>query len=179
MKGIVFNVLNEMVDEKFGLEMWDKLLDKVQPDSEGIYTGVGSYEDSELVALVVGLSELTGIEVPVLIKEFGKYTLYKFKEFYPKFFEQDDLRSFLQVLDGVIHVEVRKLYQEAYTPQIEYSEPDENTVKLVYKSKRKMCHLAEGLIESSGDVFNEKIEVEQTQCMHDGAENCHIMIHFK
>jgi hypothetical protein len=53
MKGIVFTTLNDMVEEKFGLETWEALLDKVHPESKGVYTAGGTYKDAELISYVM------------------------------------------------------------------------------------------------------------------------------
>ena len=55
MKGIVFNILNEMVEEQFGMAAWDGLLDAV--GSEGIYVATETYPDEELLALVAAAEQ--------------------------------------------------------------------------------------------------------------------------
>ena len=52
MKGIIFSALNQVVEEKFGLEMWESLLEEIQPDSDGIYLSGEGYPDEELFAFV-------------------------------------------------------------------------------------------------------------------------------
>jgi predicted hydrocarbon binding protein len=38
--------------------------------------------------------------------------------------------------------------------------------------------LAEGLVEGVGEVFDESIDIQQTECMHDGAEKCRLELRF-
>ena len=52
MKGIVFRSFFDMVEENFGFETVDKLLNSTQLESDGAYTTVGNYDHHELVALV-------------------------------------------------------------------------------------------------------------------------------
>jgi hypothetical protein len=35
MKGIIFTVFNKLVEEKFGLQVWDQLIQATKPASEG------------------------------------------------------------------------------------------------------------------------------------------------
>ena len=49
MKGIVFTLLNELVEEKFGPEVWEKALEIAKPASEGIYTAGDTYSEKELI----------------------------------------------------------------------------------------------------------------------------------
>jgi hypothetical protein len=58
MKGVIFTTFNQMVEEKFGLEVWDQMLDKVDPDSGRAYTSGATYEDTELFGLAGALSEI-------------------------------------------------------------------------------------------------------------------------
>ena len=59
MKGIIFTEFLSLVEEKFGLEQLDAILDEAQ--DSGIYTSVGSYDHKNLVKLIVILSKQTGI----------------------------------------------------------------------------------------------------------------------
>ena len=45
MKGIIFVKLNQFVDELWGEEFWDALLQEATLPSEGIYTSVATYDD--------------------------------------------------------------------------------------------------------------------------------------
>ena len=88
MKGIVFAEFIEMVDEKFSMEMSERLIDEVQPPSGGAYTTVGTYDSQEIVDLVAKLSEITSISVPDLLKTFGRHLLSRFVELFPEFFDK-------------------------------------------------------------------------------------------
>ena len=50
MKGIVFNLLEEIVREAHGEDTWDALLEAA--DLDGAYTSLGSYPDEDLGRLV-------------------------------------------------------------------------------------------------------------------------------
>ena len=43
MKGIVFTEFFELVEDKFGLEVVQQIIDECKLESEGIYTSVGTY----------------------------------------------------------------------------------------------------------------------------------------
>ncbi|MFH1571179.1 MAG: heme NO-binding domain-containing protein, partial [Gemmatimonadota bacterium] len=71
MKGIVCNVLNEMVEEQLGLETWDQVLTELSPASGGAYTATDTYDDEEVLAVVESLARRTGRPVPELLGDFG------------------------------------------------------------------------------------------------------------
>ncbi len=59
MKGIIFTEFMELVEEKFGLDVLDQVLDL--SNDEGVYTAVGSYDHKDLVKLIVNLSKVSGV----------------------------------------------------------------------------------------------------------------------
>ena len=87
MKGIVFSESLKLVEEKFGLETVDHLIESTELASGGAYTAVGTYPHSEMVALVVALSQKSGIPVPDLLKVFGHHLFNTFNKNYSVFFE--------------------------------------------------------------------------------------------
>ena len=171
MKGIVFNILNEMVEEKFGLAAWDGLLDAT--DLDGVYVATETYPDEELLSLVGAAETATGIPAADLVKAFGEYMVPKFAANYPVFFEdQPNLKAFLLTVDQVIHVEVRKLYPEAGLPEFQYEDANDDELTMLYKSPRKLCSLAEGLISGSAKHFAETYQLKHDICMHKGDDHC-------
>ena len=163
MKGIVYTLFNQLVEEKFGIEVWDEILDEVQPESEGIYTTTETYDNTELFALVGALSEKTNIPVNDLVKAFGQFSLGEFARRYPVFFENVNAKEFLQSIHDVIHVEVKKLYTDAELPTFTYEDPAPDKLILHYNSPRKLCVFAEGLIDGTAEYFETGIEYTQTK----------------
>ena len=178
MKGIVFNMLNDMVEEQFGMDVWDDLIDATAPASEGIYTSVEIYPDNELLAYVVEISKRTGAEVPEVVRLFGKYMLGRFAEVHPDFFEGHTIKSFLQSVDEVIHVEVRKLHPDVVLPEFTYEDNSEDSLVMHYHSPRSLCYLAEGLIEGASVHFDQDVTIEHPVCMHEGADHCELNLKF-
>lgn len=175
MKGIVMNLLAEMVEETFGFEEWDAVLQ--QAGYSGAYTAGGLYEDSELLSLVGVISERSGIAVPDLVYAFGEFMFPQFVKRYPELIdEKTDFLDFLQTIDDVIHVEVKKLYPDAVTPAFSYARHASNQLELRYQSDRKMCKLAEGLISGAAKHFSTAYELEHEPCMLKGADYCGLLV---
>ncbi len=174
MKGVIFNLLEEVVCEHHGDAAWEALLSATE--SDGIYTSLGSYADAELVALVEAASSLTGTPVRTLLHWFGVQALPKLAERYPAFFETaPDARSFILSVNTIIHPEVRKLYSGAACPHFHFAEtPD--TLTLGYRSPRKLCDLAHGFVEGVAHHYGETVSFSQPSCMHDGAPSCQLVV---
>lgn len=178
MKGMVFTMLNDLVEDKFGIEVWDELIDTTQPPSGGVYTSVDTYPDAELLAYVQALSDKTGVAAPDLVRAFGHYVLGKFAEMHPEFFEGHDLKSFLKSVHDVIHVEVKKLHPDAILPEFTYDDPAPDRLVMNYHSPRKLCALAEGLITGASEKFGETVRLDHSTCVHTGADRCVLSLNF-
>ena len=68
MKGIVFTEFLELVEQKFGLEMVDRIITQSDLGSKGIYTAIGTYEFSEMLQLLQNLHDNTGTEIDSLLR---------------------------------------------------------------------------------------------------------------
>lgn len=171
MKGIVFTEFLEMVEKTFGYEIVDQIIEESNLESNGIYTAVGTYPHSEIVNLLVNLSEKVKIDPTVLLKEFGKYLFDTFLSSYPQFFSSvDNAFEFLHSIDNHIHVEVLKLYPDAMLPKFLSEETEEGTIVMTYLSDRKMAALAEGLIEKSVHHYKESCSISTEFLKKDGSE---------
>lgn len=86
MKGVIFSIFNEMIEEKFGLAMWDRMIEETKPLSKGVYTSGQTYNETELFSYVGLLSKITGKSADELVRSFGHFTASKLAKIYPEFF---------------------------------------------------------------------------------------------
>lgn len=170
MKGVVFTEFLELVEEKFGYEVVDKIIMASDSPTGGAYTAVGTYPFSELAGMLGHLSKITGLDPKDLLTVFGKHLFNTFHKTYQHFFEgTEDAFEFLMHIEDYIHVEVKKLYPDAELPRFESYKSDPNTLHLIYTSERKLYPLAQGLIERSLEHFETKAEVEHKLLNEDGS----------
>ena len=69
MKGIVMNVLADMVEKQFGMPQWNAILSEA--GSEGAYTAAARYDDQELLDLVGIISRRQSMPIEDLVFAFG------------------------------------------------------------------------------------------------------------
>ena len=177
MKGIIFNLAEEVVSDTYGPEAWDDLLEGAGLD--GAYTSVGNYPDAHLTGLVGVAAESQGRPAGAIIREIGKSALPRLATRYPHFFEgHTSTRPFLLTLNDVIHAEVRKLYPQADVPVFDFETSDGDSLLLGYHSERKLCALAEGFIMGAAAHYGEQATIDQPECMHRGDDRCLIRCSF-
>ena len=171
MKGIVFNLLEQVVSDEYGAASWDAIVEAAGVD--GVYTAVGSYDDAELGRLVGAASTALETDGDVLVRWFGSRALPLLKALYPKFFESHaSTRSFVLTLNDVIHPEVRKLFPGADVPEFVYDDSDPAMLVMSYVSSRGLCALAEGLTEGAAAEFGEQVTIVQRECTKRGDSRC-------
>jgi Haem-NO-binding len=170
MKGIVFTEFLEMVEQKFGISLADKIVQ--QPNIEfDSYTAVGSYPHGQMVNLVINLSKETGIPIPDLLKTYGRHLFGQLAKQYPQMISGiDDPLQFLEVIESHIHVEVKKLYPDSKPPSLLPQRISEQELKLTYKSHRQMADVAEGLILGCADYFNSSLSLSRNELSDGGTE---------
>jgi hypothetical protein len=178
MKGIIFNLFEEVVVEEHGDDTWEDMLERA--DIDGAYTAVGSYPDHQFISLLEAMPSGAGQSPEELLRWFGARAIPLLARRYPVFFEgHTSTRSFLLTLNDIIHPEVRKLYPDADVPVFDFDTPSNNgTLVVGYRSGRKLCNLAEGFIYGASAHFGEQVTIEQPHCMHRGDERCEIACHF-
>jgi hypothetical protein len=176
MKGVVFNLLEQLIARDYGEETWDTLLEEAELD--GVYTSLGSYADEDLMKLVDAAAPELDMSADEVVRWLGRNALPLFAVHYPQLFEpHDSTQSFVLTLNEIIHPEVRKLYPGADVPVFDFATRNGNLV-MGYKSPRKMCAFAEGLLHGAADHYNERLTIEQPQCMNRGDDRCVLEIAF-
>lgn len=169
MKGMVFVELTDFLEQQFGYDMVDDLIESTELPSNGVYTRVGTYPHTEVVALVEALAKRIDAPAGALYKAFGEYLFSRLAGGHPEFLRgADDPLAFLRTIDAHIHVQVRKLYPDAELPSFEYPDSDVDEVVMVYRSSRGFADLAEGLIHGCMAWFETKAEVIRENITDDG-----------
>ena len=177
MKGIVFNLVEEVITRDHGDGTWDALLEAARLD--GAYTSLGSYSDDDLTKLGAAASSALGTPAEAVIRWFGREALPLLAERYPSFFSgHASAQSFVSTSNDIIHPEVRKLYPGADVPDFEFHRPSEETLVVGYRSKRKLCALAEGFIDGSAGYYAQVVTIEQPLCMNRGDDKCELVCTF-
>jgi predicted hydrocarbon binding protein len=178
MKGIIFNLLEEVVRKEYGDETWEDLLETAQVD--GAYTSLGNYPDEWMMRLVGAAANALNTPANEVTRWFGRKSLPLLAERYPQFFSgHKSARTFLLTLNDVIHTEVRKIYPGSEVPVFEYDSSSSEALLMGYRSRRKLCALAHGFTEAAAAHFGEDLLFEQLECMHRGDERCLFRITLK
>ena len=178
MKGFIFTNFLDFVEKSNGLEMVDQMLGECDLASEGVYSAFNSYEFDELVSLLTFVSKKTGIEPQVLLEAFGRfvfpYLIGKHSYIVEKYSNAIEL---IAVIESHIHIEVKKLYEDAELPTFSVVEKTQNSLTLIYTSSRGLTYFAIGLMRETLDFFKVKGKVSMVENYNnDGSVKFHIQL---
>ncbi|GAC1595927.1 MAG: heme NO-binding domain-containing protein [Acidimicrobiales bacterium] len=177
MKGILFNLAEEVVTEAYGPEMWDELLRTSHVD--GAYTSLGNYPDAEFTSLVAAAVIVMELPEAEIVRFIGAGAIPLLAQRFPEFFDPyHSTEAFVLTLNEIIHPEVRKLYPGADVPEFEFDHDAQGHLLVNYRSARKLCSLADGFIQGSAGYFGERVSVDHVWCMHRGDDNCQLRCSF-
>ncbi len=167
MKGMVFTELLGFVEQTYGADAVDDLIEASDLPSGGAYTAVGTYDHKEMQSLVTTLSAQSHKPPNELLGLFGQHLIGRFKASFPDFFKTAaTLFDFLESIDRHIHVEVRKLYPDAELPEFRAERLGDGAMHLDYRSSRPFEALASGLILGAAQIYGETVRIERSA--HEG-----------
>jgi hypothetical protein len=171
LKGIIFNLFEQVITHQHGEDVWDDVLDAA--GLEGVYTSLGNYPDDQLIKLVRAAAAALKQTPEDVLRMLGARAIPLLASKYPMFFAGHfSSLTFLRTLNDVIHPEVRKLYPGADVPDFTYESNDGGGLRMTYASSRRLCAFAEGLITGAAAHYRERVEITQRECMHRGDKRC-------
>lgn len=174
MKGVVFNIVEEVVTAQLSAAAWDGILNAAGAD--GAYTSLGTYPDEELGRIVAAAAQATGMSTDDVLRFVGVHGFELLADRVPDVMQQ--MRQWADVLvdlDAIVHAEVLKLYPGAVVPGfLATMQPD--GVLLRYSSARRMCALADGLAVGAGRWFGRSLTVQHVACTQRGDVDCVLFV---
>lgn len=178
MKGVVFNIFEDFITKTFDLGTYNKVLDESDMGDQ-VFVGPESYEDTKFLSLVGSAVKLSGLDLDVAVKAFGKFAFGRLATKLSYITDDyTDPKQLLLDLDSIIHVEVKKLYPDAETPDFNPILEGDKVI-LNYTSKRNLCVFLEGLLEGMAEFYKVEVEVEKCSCMKNGDGSCLYKIQMK
>jgi hypothetical protein len=154
MKGILFTDFVEFMERELPAAAGEVAI--------GAYSPLGSYPEDELLALVARAGEAAGLPASDVLRRFGAHLFRTLATLYPVFL--DGVGSAFELLGGIetyVHGEVKKLYPDAEFPGFEVRSRAPGRLELVYRSRRPLADLAEGMIRGCIAWFGDRVDLDR------------------
>lgn len=175
MHGLIFASFRDYLHTEHGAGV----AQEVTAD-EPQYTLSEAYPDERFLALLERACERTGLTADDLLFEFGVFTAATtFARLYSVLFKlSPTARAFLLTVETPIHDTVRVAMPDARPPELKVTDLGEHGLEILYTSPRRICQMLRGLVEGTGRVYDERLEVEEPECMHRGDPACRVLVRF-
>ncbi|WP_435347120.1 heme NO-binding domain-containing protein [Haloarchaeobius sp. HRN-SO-5] len=177
MHGIILKGLKDFVVDTYDQQTWNQICEAADIERR-LYVPVTEYPDEHVFALVEAAVDLSGEEPADLLRAFGRFVVPQLVQTYGVHVDEDwtglDL---IENVERYIHQALRSKNISTFDPPgIDARRIDAGTVVVDYDSDRQLCDVAMGLVQGIGEHYDESLDVEERQCMHDGAPSCKFVV---
>lgn len=160
MKGIIFVELMNFMDERFGADFTERVVERAGLPNEAAFTTIGNYPSEYAGTLVASASGLADADAAGLCEAFGRYLFQRFEVRFPHLLKRyGSSRELLDHVQSHIHEEVKVIYPGATPPSVTTQECEEGFV-VAYRSHRAFAHIAYGLVQQCIVFYSEQSRVE-------------------
>ncbi|HET6561001.1 MAG TPA: heme NO-binding domain-containing protein [Marmoricola sp.] len=175
MRGVVFNVLEQVVIEAAGEDEWDDLLDRA--GSDGVYTSACDYEIEELLRLVEAV-EGAGTTLPGRLRWIGRRAVPHLVELRADVFgAHANVASLLRRAEETVQTEVRPFTDGPLRPMFDFHHdpkvPDAFAVGCHLPGG--LCAAVEGVLIGVAEHYGQTLRVTQPKCERRGFSSCLIL----
>lgn len=160
MKGTVVSTWIRTCRDLYGNDTIDRCLRAVNWPEDIVFTPLEDVEDDKIFKFINIISNTVGVSSNDLWKIIGENNLNKFAEDYPVFFKRISLYKFLDSLNFV-HSIIMKKIKGAKPPKMALEIVSEDSINFTYRSERELFDYFLGLLMGSAKFFEEKIEVKE------------------
>lgn len=179
MLGFFLTELKKYIVSDLSEIAWNEVLAKAGLGSKQYLNGI-NYPDQELVKIVVNAADLNGMPVGHVLKNFGRFVGRDlFSAYRPLIDPKWKTLDFLENVEETIHKVVRARNRQAEPPRLTINRVASKEVVIEYRSPRKLCQLAQGIVLGVADHYQEPIQLVDETCMHRGDPICKIWVALK
>lgn len=176
MQGVIYDELEKFIAARLGEPGLTRIRNLTGRGDRG-YAFDASYPDDELSTIMRGLVEATGRRPEELVEEFGEAMVPGLIEIYG--FLINPRWSFIDFLlntEDVIHRGVKLNTPNARPPELQAVRNGPDSVTVRYRSKRRLCPLAKGIIRGAASHYHVDIAISEASCMLRGDPECLITV---
>ena len=175
MHGLIFASFRDYLVSEHGEDAASEVL-----AGEPLYSLGEAYADEQFLELLERACGRTALSRDEILFEFGVFTAATtFARLYSVVFKASSTaRDFLLTVEEPIHDVIRVVLPDARPPELAMTDFGQDGLEIVYTSPRRICAMLRGLVEGTGRVYDETLQVEELECMHQGAAACRLLVRF-
>ena len=175
MRGVVFNLLEQVVVGTAGEDEWDDVLDRA--GSDGVYTSACDYDIDELIRLVEAV-EGVGTTVPGRLRWLGRHAVPHLVDLRADVFEaHTTVASLLRKAEETIQTEVRPFTDGPLRPMFDFHHDPKvpGAFAVGCQLPGGLCAAVEGMLIGIAEHYGQVLRVTQPKCERRGFSSCLIL----
>ena len=180
MYGLVNKAIEDFVTQQFGVETWERILEKADLDAE-VFISMKTYPDDWTYKLVGAASGVLGLPADHILTAFGEHWIrFTQREGYGQLLTAcgRTLPEFLKKLDNM-HAHIGLTFAGSKMPSFRCTEIGPNQLQVDYYSERPgLGPMVVGLLRGLGVLFGNTVEVEFSQSRASGADHDQFLLHY-
>jgi hypothetical protein len=176
VQGIFLDELEQFAVRELGQTGLRRIRQKTGRKGQG-YVFDASYPDAELALIVQSIAEATRRPPDEILEQFAAAMVPGLLEVYG--FLVDPSWTFVDFLlntEAVIHKGIRLAAPSAKPPAIRAQSLDINSVAITYRSPRRLCSVAKGILRGAAAQYHVRVAVREDSCMLRGDPECVITV---
>jgi predicted hydrocarbon binding protein len=176
VQGIILDELEKYVGREFGEAGLSRMY-ALTGRGPGGYQLDGAYPDEEVLKIIGDIVAATGTAPDVVFEQFGEALVPGLLDVYGMLVNPRwSFLDFLVNTEGVMHKSVTLAVQSSEPPGIEVQRIGPDEVAVVYRSRRRLCFLAKGIVRGAAAYYRVEATIGETHCMHRGDPHCLITV---
>lgn len=179
MKGHIFNLLEEFIEEVAGIDKLEIIYERCSFDTQVGFTACENYPDEMLLEMVDHTTQVLDISIADAQFAYGKWLFPRLIALLPEQYSKFDHPSpLLALLDNIHKIELKKLYPDATPPAFDYFEVDSTHSTLTYHSTRQMYDLVSGVLQGVAEFYGVPITAKPEMVKGSPANTCVYHLHY-
>lgn len=176
MHGIIFAEFRRFVETELGPESWSPLVAEAGLPAN-VYQVAQQFPDAEFHALVGVSARTLGRPVATVLQDFGAFIAPGLLKMHAHSIHPDwRTLEIIEHTERAIHQVIRQGDSSAQPPEISVGRVDEGELLLEYRSSRRLCAFAKGIVLGIACHYAEDVTIRETTCMLEGADCCRMNI---
>jgi len=179
VQGIVHDAMERFVVQELG----EKGLLQVRAltgRGDNRYVFDATYPDGEIITMVQTVSQAGGLPPEEILQQFAERLVPGLLEVFGFLVNRNwTFMDFLLNTEAIIHKAVRLNTPSARPPAILAHMTALDTVAITYRSPRRLCSVAKGIILGSATHYKVKAAISEERCMLRGDPECVITVAVK
>jgi methyl-accepting chemotaxis protein len=162
MKGTIVLCIADIVKSVGGDAKWREILEKSGLPEDLKLTRISDVDDATIQTVLGNICKVLNLSLQQVIDVFGDYwvNVYSPKHYKAYTYGINSAKALIMGMDK-IHEQVTRILPNAHPPRFDFEEINEKTLKVHYKSHRKMIDFYIGLVKGVGKMFKTNLKVKK------------------